>query len=144
MSKTKYAVQFAGQTFTRTTARTYSHIVVAKPSSAKAMHWATVCTDTNAQYMVDHALGKAPVYSWETPESIAKDVAKGNAILAIGMDAHQAQYKADAIDRVQALIDAGRFDHYEIQGWCGRADLAQKVANSLGDSWVDVQIVEVK
>jgi len=144
MSKTKYAVEFAGQTFTRTTARTYSHIVVAKNSKAKALHWASVCTDVNAQYMVDHALGKAPVYSWQTPEDIAKYVAKGNAILAIGMDAHQAQYKANSIAEIERYASEGAYDKYVIQGWCGRADLAQKLAGSLGDSWVDVQIVEVK
>lgn len=144
MSKTKYVVEFAGQTFTRTTARTYSHIVVAKPSKAKALYWASVCEDNNAKYLVDLALGKATVYSWQKPEDIAKHVAKGNAILAIGMDAYQAQYKANAIANIEQYASEGAYDIYEIQGWCGRADLAQKLANSLGDSWVDVQIVEIK
>ena len=92
--KTKYAVQFAGQTFTRTTARTYSHIVVAKRDANTAMRWA----ERNGE-----------------------------------------QY----VNEVQAKINDGVYDKYQLQGFCGDFYLAQKLAGSLGSAWTDAQIVAI-
>ena len=47
--KNKYAVQFAGKTFTRTTARTYTHMVVAKQDPATHLEWAKHASDVQKE-----------------------------------------------------------------------------------------------
>jgi uncharacterized protein involved in type VI secretion and phage assembly len=157
--KTKLTVKFNGQEFTRTTARKYTHVVLVKRCAEYALQRANLEIDTNAQYMVDHAQGKAEVYSWEKSEDIAKDVAKGQAILAIGMEAHQAQYRAAQVAKVKTAIEAGEYEQYSVEGWSGSLALAQKVASAAKNYclkhrkhksaldtvrfYADVQIVEI-
>ena len=157
--KTKLTVSFNGQEFTRTTASKYTHVVLVKRNAEYALQRANLEKDINAQYMVDHAEGKAQVYSWQKPEDIAKDVAKGQAILAIGMEAHQAQYRAAEVVKVKAAIEAGNYEQYSVEGWSGSLALAQKVASAARNFclkhqkhkstlnavpfYADVQIVEI-
>ena len=96
--KTKYTVEHAGQTFTRSSERPYTHTVVARYDR-----------EAYAKHLV---LG----HGWENRE--------------------WAQRHSDSVAS-KGFVN---------KGWCGRLDLAQKLAAQLGKSeWLkDITIIEVK
>jgi hypothetical protein len=168
MSKTNYiATDAAGGIHKRSTeSRAYTHTVVVKGgyeaalASAKSPGWAK--TDaSNFDYYLRIAEGRSAHYPskrWcaaprHTPEQIAQedaDLAVSDAAkVAVAkletdgrtVDQYVAIQRDQRIKRVEARKAAGDFDTWKNAGWCGRLDLAQKLAASeaaKGDYAVDI------
>ena len=150
MKKT-YKVVFNEQVFKRTTERTYTHVVIARRNPEHVRKMACIPNNkNNLKFYTERAQGTGTIYSWETPESIARDVAKGNEILAMGIDAYIDWEIAQSLAKIDESIAKGNFDAYFEDGWCGRLDLAQKKAASLRNTnykgvaaYQDIEILEV-
>lgn len=143
MSKKTYRVQHAGQEFTRATARTYSHIVLAKP-----------CRESDLRNMLNNA-GWSVNADWEYYEREGGDnprfshseqrMAEIKRIAALGKDGWLKE-KTDWAHSVVAKRTAeGQYDRFFDYGWCGRADLAAKQGQKAMNSgcYAEVLIVEV-
>jgi hypothetical protein len=159
MSKINYTATDAnGIVHKRSTkARSYTHTVVVKRSyeadiaAACEKHW-TKSDISNFAYYRAIAEDRSPHYpstrwcakypdKW-TPAEIAEEdarltlsdaVQKAKAITATeghSVDSYVAFQKAQRIARVDARKAAGYYDQWESVGWCGRLDLALKLAGS--------------
>lgn len=138
MSKRTYRVEHEGQTFTRTTARTYTHLVLAPQSLAEnqaraeesarwnwkhnqAYHQAYV--DGSSEFLVKPSYRSDEEHAARTAENIASST----EWLAKGLEGHIADARAAA----EAYWRKGYGDRatgWAVSGWAGRADLAAKVA----------------
>ncbi|URC22409.1 hypothetical protein SUSUWATARI_00280 [Serratia phage vB_SmaM-Susuwatari] len=130
MAKTKYfAVDSLGNTHTRTSARVYTHVVVvsydqtkrrAAVNSAKnrktyESNHAFYCREAASEPMKNH--GEASDYRRKCKE-----------LAAMSCDDYVNACIARELARVDAT-GAGDFeDEFGAAGWCGRFDLAQKLA----------------
>ena len=151
MKKTyKALVAQTNQVFKRTTARTYTHIVVARRNPEHLIAVENAATDTKyLDFYIARAQGTSKIYDFESPESIARDVARGQEILAAGgKEAYFAQQKVAYEASVRASVARGSFDQYFEDGWCGRLDLAEKKASALRNvsfkgipAYLDIQIL---
>lgn len=153
--KTKYfAIDANGERHTRSSERAYSHMVVFKDDFAREM---ALSTDKswakqdarNFDYYARIAAGNDPYPSTNfraehpdrfTADEIAESQARADAENARRLadakektDGHDAASyiaacKADRIARLEAKKAKGAFDIFRCAGWCGRLDLAQKLA----------------
>lgn len=140
MKATKYTATHEGFTFKRSSARTYTNMVIYLGSVSqdrkdcelgRRSYW-----KINQRYYRDLANGINRL--WDkypeqfTPEKIAEEIADAKAWLEKGEEGHV----ADALARFEERLskaDPKRLradgDTYWIDaGWCGRPDLAQKLA----------------
>lgn len=140
---TKHRVTHDGQTFTRTSkSRTYTHAVLVPISLAARIAWAIEVAEfawaQNQAYHQELAAGTSRFLGpreWETSEAQkatraaldAEKVADSKAWLALGLDGHKAKAQAGALACWRESFpdqDTG----WACVGWCGRLDLAQKLA----------------
>jgi hypothetical protein len=129
MAKTKLTVTTDAGTFTRTTTRTYSHIVVVKGErhellQAERLAGIAQCLKYAAEYEKTVATGvsRDDRTDWHR-EQTAKNIADGSYAKWI------ASYRAEAAElAARAPITADAGDTFGILGWCGRLDLAGKLA----------------
>lgn len=169
MPKIKYfAIDPNGVTHTRTSDRIYSHAVVAKHSYDRALAMANdkgwARTDrSNFDYYCQIAAGNHPYAKkhWdEVAYAAHKKTVEWIADYNARMDAANAEDLANAIERTQghtaesyceakrlervASVEAkkadGYYDRFFCEGWCGRADLAHKLAAKCKNA-VDVTIL---
>jgi hypothetical protein len=142
-----------GEVITRTTARTYTHVVVYTISEAKAMAAAwnpeiEAQERKNFAYYTACAAGehehtKAPegAPQWQinnaaTYRTQAQYILNGFPTAEAYVAGRRARSEGDA----RKQIDAG----WHIAGWCGRGDLAVKLAHSRVHSCEDLcRIIEV-
>lgn len=168
---THYMTTLDNVTFTRTTAnRTYTHMVVGKTNIAQARvnaeKSARTYWETSLSYMQERAEGKHPAhitpvsgfhesygmadpvkyaaYVAECDKQSAKRVVDALAWLAIGEEGLVAQYLADFDARraKSTNISADGQDFLWDAGWCGRLDLAHKLAAKTPRAVV-LEVVEV-
>lgn len=142
-----------GEVITRTTARTYTHVVVYTISEAKAMA-AAWNTDIERQERKnfsyyshcatgqhEHTRPRADAPQWEINN--AATYRKQAQYILDGfptVEAFLADRKARSEEQARKQIDAG----WHIAGWCGRPDLASKLAASRVHSCEDMcRIIEV-
>lgn len=138
----RHSATHLGFTFTRTSAtRRYTHVVLTQHSMAAdrrdAEASARRCWTTNLGYHQERAGGVhrlAEKYPAQyTPEAIAADVAESQAWLAKGVEGHvaeaMARFDARRVDW-QTLDDGDTY--FCAAGWCGREDLARKLAAAQG------------
>ena len=155
------AIDPAGKTHTRTSkTRTYTHTVFALPSSVTAVLWANSkearkMHRENFAYYSEMASGKSSFLdkrSYETAEQNADRRANAmeNAVKTLGgcKSAQDYEYMMVArdLDGIQKQRIAGYYDTYQNMGWCGRADLAQKLKTRMENqnhAWTNVTVVEV-
>jgi hypothetical protein len=165
--KTKYfAIDPQGETHTRTTARTYTHAVVVKLGRAyAAQQLARRIANTRKQAPKDFAfyltmidgtwytradrpaaLGKG-IPDWMTPAQREAEIADYTKRCA-GCTTPEA-YAEHALREVEtahaAQIAEGYYDKFGAAGWCGRRDLAEKLAaKERGNGYEDVVILEAQ
>ncbi len=151
-----------GQTFKRTSeSRTYTHMVVWMPSfeaemvravaTAADAKWLKQTAKDYAYYAQTIAIGAggtrhstyangAPC-SWEVKQD---DVDRAVAAIAgaTSVDEYIAAQQARLIDTVRAHSRNGRYRSWTDMGWCGRPDLAQKLAGQVRRRPGQVRILE--
>jgi len=164
---TKYfVIDPNGVKHTRTTKnRTYTHTVLARPSYELTLaavsdrsHPETIRTETsNYQYFRAYLDGTSKYLvkpDWQKDEAAfavkcEREIA--NAKANIGDCTTVEQYRAkllqEAIDRVESAKAQGYYETWQDKGWCGRHDLAVKLAashNKPGSRYAEVIIVEAQ
>jgi hypothetical protein len=139
MPKTKHTATFNGQTFTRTSAtRVYTHMVVARSSYRYALEKAQVvpCAESNFNFYRRALDGSQP----HTRPEYAAERLMGAETVEQFIELHRAAQVA----KVEQQKAEGAFDRFGDCGWCGRLDLAQKLAASkrAWPGYDEVHIVE--
>lgn len=155
MAKTrKHSATFDGCTFTRgSQSRIYTHAVLIRYSTAeervKCEADARRSFHTNLDYHQQYAAGTSEFLrrnSWETEaqhlERTTKNVAEARAWLALGVEGHVAaalaRFDANIVKHPYPTSDGAGF--YSCAGWCGRLDLAQKLASSCNGIIVTAEV----
>lgn len=149
MSKHTYQVTAPdGSTHTRTTARTYTHVVLAQHSEKAdrvSAEWAlkpNSCERRNFAYYQAVAEGRH-AHASSTSD---KERARMGALVAGHENA--AAYARHCYEKSIAAIEtrkaAGYYDEYHAVAWCGRLDLAQnQVSYHRARGWTNLLIQEV-
>lgn len=140
----RHSATHQGFTFTRTSAnRTYSHAVLVQEDLAedrkRAERNGREYFRINASYWRELAGGvheSAQRFPGQyTPERIATDIAEAQAKLDMGeaghADASLARFDARQAAKPTKTLADGR-TYFTCAGWCGREDLARKLASSAG------------
>jgi len=127
MPNRKLTVTHEGQTFTRTTQRTYTHVVLVKSDYAYAYATGTKgaadCARINYPYYVREANPATRAHNQD-----AKSIAAYTEIAALTIDEYAKRVSDVIAAKVDAMKAAGDFDRFGVFGWSGRLDLAQKEA----------------
>lgn len=148
MKATKYFATLHGHTFTRGSTRVYTHMVVAHVNLVAAREQAVVDAvkgwDRDLQWFQDVADGKPrPGYGNHPATPRTQDeIDAAKAHLARGKEGFVDQEMVD-YDRYAAnyLKSADGVSHVYDAGWCGRPDLAAKLAaKTPGGVIVEAQI----
>lgn len=137
MSKIKYFAEHEGTVYTRTSARTYTHIVLGRALL-------TTIIDYTRKSIKHNEAQRADYQKW-----IDKGVVDPRYAHCCSLDDYKryaascVKLAADYEERIAALearIAAGeRFDAWHLTGWCGRHDLAVKQCKSDDNVIVAVQ-----
>lgn len=152
------AIDLSGTVHTRTSkTRTYTHMVVGRLSSVAHTLRATskeVRALHRKNFVYHDAIAKGTSQwlersRWETEEKYAQrradDIAKSVNELK-GCDNAQDYENMlvnAALEGIRHNMARGYYDKYHSLGWCGRADLAEKLkTTSQNRSWLDVTILE--
>lgn len=161
MAKTKhFVIDPAGVKHTRTSeSRKYSHTVVYQDSyehaklMAVAKDWEK--TDrSNFAYYLSHVNGTS-VYlakkTWETDEQhaarVAREVADAETRLngCRDVESYLAMEQAQRLAAVEEKQAKGGFDRWCNAGWCGRIDLAHKLADKwTGPAYLNTTILDAQ
>ena len=157
MSNKFTAVDPAGIVHKRTSQnRVYSHTVVGRRSfnaNLKAAQEGHIPTErSNFKFYMAYVNGTSEYLakkSWENEEQhkrrVDDEVARAVSALAgtTTFEQYRAMLRENAIARVMKAQREGQYDKYVNLGWCGRLDLAQKLASgSLAKNYEDVRILE--
>lgn len=129
-----------GEVITRTTARTYTHVVVFKYDAAKreahdtSKAWLKTEASNHAYYSKNAADVNAGVYGAPEPSEYAYRT-EGRAKTYEEAKAWTAKYPTVADYSAACLASrraysASVLNKWQIAGWCGRLDLAHKVKTS--------------
>jgi hypothetical protein len=148
MAKQKLTVTTDAGTFTRTTARTYTHIVVAKGVRAELLEARRLrdlasARKNAAEYQDAHDNGT--LYDARPAGTVGGDWDR-ECHAAFRAEGKYAGWAQDARERAakheaRGVITADEGDTFIILGWAGRADLAAKVAvTELARDYRDVRI----
>jgi hypothetical protein len=142
MPKIKYSATDAnGLVHTRTSARVYTHMVVARPSYANAVASASApwmsTAKSNFKYYSDIISGRED----------ARFTSVERATEELGGATTLARYVEILIERALAAVEKskaeGRYDRFFDKGWCGRPDLADKLAaKARSEGYAEVAILE--
>ena len=139
---TKYTVTFNGQTFTRKSERTYTHLVLATSNLEHAISSVHERANSNTflrdyQYYCREADETTRKYSHSE-----KETALFKEIAAKALEQHRQDVIAKDLATIEAHRLAGDFEKFNVVGWCGREDLAEKSASSArAKPWNDKVIV---
>lgn len=153
------ATDALGTTHTRKTDRTYTHTVVtqygyeAAVAHCHAAHAAETARElksptANFKYYTDIAAGndKYPEADWIGGARVVNEarqalrIADAQARIEGGFDAYRARILADALARIEANKAAGYYTRFHNLGWCGRLDLAQKLAAKTGGTILPARV----
>lgn len=162
MAKDKLTVTTEFGTFTRTTARTYTHLVIVqgyKAERIEANRLACIAdtTKTLAKYRKTLATGIDP--DWRPAGTVGGDHDRRCTAQFIA-EGRYAEWIADAEralarllfmapitqDRNSWTLDDANLTAtptFKVSGWCGRLDLAQKLAGKERDTYRLVAIIDV-
>lgn len=131
MAKNRYAVQHDGLTFKRSTDRTYTHAVLAPISLASELDDAARSAvwdwENNQDYYQELTTGQRRNAWGQVVPVEPAEVEKAKAWLALGLAGHIADSQAKRRERwVKEWGE--RPAAWACKGWCGRVDLAHKLA----------------
>ena len=139
----KLVVVHAGQTFTRMTNRTYTHVILAKrdftQDQARSIQEAVYSARLNYPYYVGEAnpATRKHGHNEVTLERFIK-------IAAMTVEQYVQQCTDNAIAYTDADRDKGPYDRFGALAWAGRLDLANKEAErARKNGFIDVIIVPV-
>lgn len=134
---TAYSATHQGFTFTRNSHRTYTHVVLVQQSKAEdrvsCERTARGAYHANLRYHTACAEGRNPTAArfpdTYTPERIEADRIESQAWLDLGEQGHVDAALARLSDytATQQTLDDGD-TYFTCAGWCGRLDLAGKLA----------------
>lgn len=145
MPKHTYTATYAGQVFTRTTHRTYTHLVIARRSIDEAI--ARVHGEANSKtFAKDYAY-----YCREANDATREfkhteqQIARYQSIAAKVFAEYRNEWIAEHLAIVEKQRQKGWFDTFNVVGWCGRPDLAEKsAASAKKQPWnAEVKIIPV-
>lgn len=129
----KLTVAFEGQTFTRSTNRTYTHVVLVRNDLKKVL-------DRSALYApIDKRsfgrLERIAAGTYEYMNQVNDDeIERAKFAVQMGFADYNLHLVAEAVKRVSANFKP----HWYAEGWCGRLDLAQKLANKVSTATYSV------
>lgn len=144
MAKTTYtAIDPNGAVHTRKSDRIYTHTVVARWSKERALQRAkssASITQDGKNWDYETAIANGTKVTWVNfPEQQAEHKARCIASLA---GRSRDQYVADHLAKRIADVEAADYVVFRNIGWCGRLDLAHKLAAQ--SEGVDVTILEAR
>jgi hypothetical protein len=136
--KIKISASHNGQTFTRTTARTYTHVVIAKSSFRKDLNQALRLAKLRGEDHVEYYLTR----EFEQYDAYNSEVEKANNERIFNLTTEE--YAQEELNsRIEDSFSSKYSEHGEV-AWCGRLDLAQKQASeAIKNGLLDVQIIPV-
>lgn len=146
MPAIKYSAEHNGQIFTRKSQRTYTHTVVAR----RNMDAAIKCESDKAWNKVafsNHAFFSQEANPATRKHSVTPEQeARYQAIAAMTKEQYAESLMRERLARIEKNRLAGDYDRMVNLGWCGRPDLAQKLAaKERASGWyLDVTILEAK
>lgn len=137
-----YHATHDGFTFTRSSQnRTYTHVVITRVDHAQSIadavrragddwdlnldYWTSVANGTDGH--ADHYAKTNPQYAQERQQDAREQLARGR-------DAYIEEARQRSAKRLASCDPFGRGYHWGDIGWCGRPDLAVKLAN--GKQWL--------
>jgi hypothetical protein len=134
MPKIKYtAVDANGRVHTRSSARTYTHMVAVRPSYGYALGRAKLVervSRSNFDYYTEIVEGRGDARWCDVATATEK------LLGATSFTDYVAKFIAKAVAKVEADKAAGHYDSFGSAGWCGRPDLADKLAaKERGEPW---------
>jgi hypothetical protein len=141
-----------GTVATRTTARTYTHVIAVLPSYKEHLRRANdelaqVQDSSNWDYRASCANGTYAYPAWYSQEARDKSVAEGRAWIAENPDraAFITGKHADRVAAVEARKAEGFYETWQAATWCGRLSLAQAQLAQLqrADGWADARMMPV-
>jgi len=154
------AIDSLGAKHTRTTNRTYTHTVVVMESYEDAVAQAHASHAANLKgaykkdfdYRVAIATGNDPYPTRKWVDGIesvdaecqALRVADAKEAVDGGFDAYVARNLASKLQYVEGRKARGWFSKWLNLGWCGRADLAQKLAAKYTGQKIEILVATVK
>lgn len=158
--KNKLTVKTYRGTFTRTTARKYSHVVVARVDEERARkraHTLTKAEINNARanfeyYSRQVELGPEGLkaehnHKWSYPrtdESFVEDVRDASERIEGGFDCYVAKLISEKVARFEEFVADGGLEFHAF-AWCGRLDLAHgQATNATRRGLIDVEIFPVE
>lgn len=153
------AIDPNGVIHTRTSkTRIYSHTVVGLPSMQASVLYAM--SKQNRKLFADNYAYHAAMVggtsrwlaknNWETVEAHSARVAldKAKSAKELNGTTSAADYAQMKVEGMLAAIRKqeaeGYFNKYQNFGWCGRYDLAHRLATTKSEKWLDVTILEAK
>lgn len=146
MPAIKYSAEHNGQIFARKSQRTYTHTVVARRSMDAAIKYASnkewnKVAFSNHAFFSQEANPATRKYS-VTPEKEARY----QAIAAMTKEQYAESLMRERLARIEMQRRDGYFDKMVNLGWCGRLDLAQRLAAKArrGSWYLDATILEAK
>jgi len=168
MAATKYlAIDSLGAEHTRSSQRVYTHTVVVmydydvainRVTTHHATKEAIASQQRNFDYEVSIATGNDPhpeydyvqvdgkwqrVYNDATAARQAIRAAKSSAEIEGGFEAYRARILAKELERVEERKEHGAFTTWGSVGFCGRLDLAQKLAAQCVSDGTKIEILPV-
>lgn len=131
--------------FTRRTNRTYTHVVIGKRNRHDRIY--------NIDYVQDRAEKNIVGYlNYWTDERLnnprpwddKEEIANVKRLKAMPIDEVIAESRQKEKQRIEKLFATEYFEEWIVIGWCGRPDLAEKVASRGTKIYIDVFMVEVE
>lgn len=141
MARRTLSVTHNGQTFTRSTERIYTHVILVRSDYQRerdsAISWAIQSARDNYPFYVKEA-------NPATREYNHFDMARIAAIAALTIDQYVQQTSDAAAAKIDARRDDGDYDRFGVLEWCGRNDLAHNAhGKAMKHGFAEVVIVEV-
>lgn len=145
------ATDAAGRIHTRTTKRTYTHTVVFLPCYAADLAKASQPrqVDGDNWEFAGQMVAWGGVFNgvrkpYHTDEQVSKELASNQERVAQFPDRAAAieGNRLRRIEDVEARKAAGYYETWQNAGWCGRLDLAQKLAAQTAGARVEILIAE--
>lgn len=133
MATKHFVIDPNGKRHTRTSQnRTYAFAVIVRDGYQQALARAT-STNCDAQHARNYAYYVALANGTHAHCSFSdaeRSIASAKAKIADcpTVEAYLAKLTADAVAAVEAAKAKGKYDEFGVYGWCGRYDLAQKLA----------------
>jgi len=142
MTKRKITVTHNGQTFTRVTARNYSHIVLFQRDIEAARRALVPTSGWLEQWARDHAFFREEAARGRQQYTSEATFVEYQRKAAQTVEEYAQERGAEWIRNFENSVAHGHYSKQYVHSWCGRLDLAQKQYNdALKSGYINVEIV---